>query len=466
MNGVIHASDVIILSYFLGLNTFYAVLLILAIPEIWKQTRLAEDEDFQRLMQSDALPPITILVPAYNEAATIEASITAILTLEYRTFEVVVVNDGSKDETMERLRQAFDLYEVPRTYPETIPTRRLRGLYRSRTRTRLMVLDKENGGKADSLNAAINASRFPLVIAVDADTLIEPEALLRLTRPFLLGARIAAVGGTIRVANGCVVKDGRVTDAKVPRRFLPGIQVVEYLRAFLFGRLGWNRLGGSLVISGAFGLFRKDYLLAIGGYRVTSIVEDLDLVVRLHRYLQRRKIPYEISFIPDPVAWTEVPDSGRILGRQRERWHRGLIAAMWEYKGMLLNPRYGRVGLIAMPFFAFGEMLAPLVEVLGYVITVIGLAYGAINTSFALLFLLVAWGYGMLLSIWAVVLEETSFRRYGRVSDIVRLLVYATLETFGYRQRTVWWRLKAFVNVFKRVQVWGDMVRKGFAAPS
>jgi len=466
VNALIHTTDVVILTYFLALNTFYAFLLVLAIPEIWEQTRLAEDEDFQRLMQSDALPPITILVPAYNESATIETSVTAILTLEYRNFEVVVVNDGSKDDTMERVRQAFELYEVPRTYAEAIPTQPLRAVYRSRTRTRLLVIDKENGGKADSLNAAINASRFPLVIAVDADTLIEPDALLRLTRPFLLGARIAAVGGTIRVANGCVVKDGRVTDARVPRRFLPGIQVVEYLRAFLFGRLGWNRLGGSLVISGAFGLFRKDYLHAIGGYRVSSVVEDLDLVVRLHRYLQLNKIRYEIPFIPDPVAWTEVPESGRILSRQRERWHRGLIAAMWQYKGMLGNPRYGRVGLIAMPFFTFGEMLAPLVEVLGYGITVLGLAYGAIDTSFALLFLLVAWGYGMLLSIWAVVLDEVSFRRYGRLGDIVRLLLYAMLETFGYRQRTVWWRLKAFATVWKRRQVWGEMVRKGFATPS
>jgi len=466
VNALIHTTDVVILTYFLALNTFYALLLVLAIPEIWEQTRLAEDDDFQRLMQSDALPPITILVPAYNESATIETSVTAILTLEYRNFEVVVVNDGSKDDTMERLRHAFELYEVPRTYAEAIPTQPLRAVYRSRTRTRLLVIDKENGGKADSLNAAINASRFPLVIAVDADTLIEPDALLRLTRPFLLGARIAAVGGTVRVANSCVVKDGRVTDARVPRRFLPGIQVVEYLRAFLFGRLGWNRLGGSLVISGAFGLFRKDYLHAIGGYSVSSIVEDLDLVVRLHRHLQRNKIRYEILFIPDPVAWTEVPESGRILSRQRERWHRGLIAAMWQYKGMLGNPRYGRVGLIAMPFFAFGEMFAPLVEVLGYGITVLGLAYGAIDTSFALLFLLVAWGYGMLLSIWAVVLDEVSFRRYGRLSDIVRLLFYATLETFGYRQRTVWWRLKAFASVWKRRQVWGEMVRKGFATPS
>ena len=464
MTELVQTTDLVILVYFLALNSFYALLLVLSVPEIWEQTRLADDDDFQRLMQSDALPPITLLVPAHNEQATIEASVTAILTLEYRNYEVVVVNDGSQDGTLEALRHAFDLYEVPRTYPETLPTRTLRALYRSRTRTRLLVIDKENGGKADSLNAAINASRFPLVIAVDADTLIEPDALLRLTRPFLLGREIAAVGGTVRVANGCVVEHGRVTDARVPRHFLPGVQVVEYLRAFLFGRLGWNRLGGNLIISGAFGLFRKDHLLAVGGYRTSSIVEDLDLVVRLHRYLRLRKIPYEISFIPDPVAWTEVPESARVLARQRERWHRGLIAAMWEYKGMLLNPRYGRVGLVAVPFYTFGEMLAPLVEVLGYVITVAGAAAGVVSTSFALLFMLVAWGYGMLLSLWAVVLEEVSFRRYRRLGDLARLVLFAMLENFGYRQRTVWWRLRAFFTVWRQRAVWGEMTRKGFQA--
>jgi len=463
---VVGVTDLTILVYFLVLNSFYALLLILSIPEIWEQTRLAEDEDFQRLMQSDALPPITILVPAYNESATIEASVTAMLTLEYRNYEVVVVNDGSKDDTMERLRHAFDLYEIPRVYPETIATKPLVALYRSRSRSRLLVLDKENGGKADSLNAAINASRFPLVIAIDADTLIEPDALLRLTRPFLLGRQIAAVGGTVRVANDCTVKDGRVTDARVPARILPGIQVVEYLRAFLFGRLGWNRLGGNLIISGAFGLFRKEYVMAVGGYRTTSIVEDLDLVVRLHRYLRAQKVKYEMPFIPDPVAWTEVPESTKVLSRQRERWHRGLISAMWHYKTMLGNPRYGRIGFLAMPFYAFGEMLAPVVELLGYLITALGLAFGLVNVSFALLFVLVAWGYGMLLSIWAVVLEEVSFRRYRRFGDLLRLLLFASLENFGYRQCTVWWRLKAFANVFKGVHVWGDMTRKGFGKPS
>jgi cellulose synthase/poly-beta-1,6-N-acetylglucosamine synthase-like glycosyltransferase len=460
------STDVAILVYFLVLNSFYALMLLLSIPEIWEQTRLAEDDDFQRLMQSDALPPITILVPAYNESATIEDSVTAILTLEYRNYEVIVVNDGSKDDTIERLRQAFDLYEIPRIYPETIPTRPLRALYRSRSRSRLLVLDKENGGKADSLNAAINASRFPLVIAIDADTLIEPNALLRLTRPFLLGREVAAVGGTVRVANNCTVQDGRVTDARVPTRLLPGIQVVEYLRAFLFGRLGWNRLGGNLIISGAFGLFRKEYVMAIGGYQTTSIVEDLDLVVRLHRYLRRNKIRYEMPFIPDPVAWTEVPESTKVLSRQRERWHRGLLAAMWQYKTMLFNPRYGRVGLLAMPFFAFGEMLAPVIELIGYVLTVVGLFTGLVNVSFALLFLLVAWGYGMLLSIWSVVLEEVSFRRYRHFGDLLRLLLFATLENFGFRQCTVWWRLKSFASVWRRKHVWGDMTRKGFGKAS
>ena len=463
MNHLVFAVDSGILVYFVFLNSCYLLLLLLAIPEIWEQTRLAEDEDLVHLLQTDAPPPISILVPAYNESATIEASLTAILTLDYRTYEVVVINDGSKDDTLERLRAAFDLYEVPRIHPESVKTMPIRGQYRSRTRPRLLVIDKENGGKADALNAGINAARWPLVIAVDADTLVEPDAMIRLTRPFLLGRNVAAVGGTVRVANGSVVKDGRVLDARVPHRFLPGVQVVEYLRAFLFGRMGWNRLGGNLIISGAFGLFRKDYLLAIGGYSKDSVVEDFDVVVRLHRYLLEQKIPYIVTFVPDPVAWTEVPDTGRVLGGQRERWHRGLLLTMWQYRSMLFNPRYGRVGMLAIPFFTFGEGLAPLVEVTGYVATIAGLALGIIDVPFALLFVLVAWGYGMLLSVWAVVLEEIGFRRYERWGDLLRLLVYATLENFGYRQRTVWWRLRAFVSAFRRGrQGWGEMVRKGF----
>jgi cellulose synthase/poly-beta-1,6-N-acetylglucosamine synthase-like glycosyltransferase len=462
---LIHGAEALILVYFLALNSFYGLLLLLSIPEVWEQTRLAEDEDLQKLMLSDALPPLTVMVPAYNEGETIETSVTAMLTLEYRQYEVVVVNDGSKDDTLARLREAFELYEVPRIYPETIITRPIRAVYRSRTRTRVTVIDKENGGKADALNAAINASRYPLVIAVDADTLIEPDALLRLTRPFLLGGNVAAVGGTIRVANDCKVEHGRVLDPRVPRHFLAGVQVVEYLRAFLFGRLGWNRLGGNLIISGAFGLFRREYLLVIGGYQTSSVVEDMDVVIRLHRHLREKKIPYVMPFIPDPVAWTEVPVTTTVLGQQRERWHRGLIASLWTYRDMLFNPRYGQVGLVAVPFYFFGEMLAPVVELMGYVVAILAVATGRVDFTFALLFFLFAWGLGLCLSIWGVVLEETSFRKYRRFGDLARLLLFAALENFGYRQCTVWWRLKAFWAAWRKRKTWGEMTRTGFGGP-
>jgi cellulose synthase/poly-beta-1,6-N-acetylglucosamine synthase-like glycosyltransferase len=416
-------------------------------------------------MRSDALPPVAILVPAYNESVSIVASVNALLRLRYKTYEVIVVNDGSHDTTLDALREAFDLYEVPPAMPISIHTTRVRGYYRSRSSPRLLVIDKDNGGKADALNAAVNAARWPYVIAVDADTLIEPDALLRMMRPFMLGKQVAAAGGTIRVANECRVEDYRVAEARVPRSFLPGVQVVEYLRAFLFGRLGWNRLGGNLIISGAFGMFSRRHLLEIKGYRTSSVVEDLDLVIRLRRHLHDHGAPDYMPFIPDPVAWTEVPSDTRILSRQRERWHKGLIASMWHHRRLIFNPRYGRLGALAMPFFFFGEMLAPLVELVGYGVTVLGVSTGLIDWPFAQLFFVMAWGYGMLLSLWAVALEEVSFRRYRRAGDLARLLLYATLENFGYRQWTVWWRLRAFWAVFRDRHSWGDMVRRGFAPP-
>jgi cellulose synthase/poly-beta-1,6-N-acetylglucosamine synthase-like glycosyltransferase len=459
-------SEGIVLFYFLAINSFYALLLILSIPELWTHWHLSEDEHVQRILGADALPPLSILVPAHNEEVTIGASVLSFLTLEYPRHEVVLVNDGSKDGTMDRLREAYDLYEVPPAFPVAVPTKPVKAYYRSRRFSRLLVVDKTNGGKADALNAAMNAARYPYVIAVDADTLVEPDALTRLARPFLLGQSVAAVGGTIRVVNGSSVALGRVTDARVDRHWIPGIQTIEYLRAFLFGRLGWNRLGGNLVISGAFGLFRRDFLLAIGGYTTGSVTEDMDLVVRLHRHLAERGIDATMPFIPDPVAWTEVPDNFTVLGRQRERWHRGLIATMLAHKDLLFNPKYGSTGMVSFPFFFFGEMLSPVVEALGWIITALVLVTGRINDEFAVLFLTVAIGYGVLLSVWAVVLEELTFRRYRRAGDFVRLLFYAIIENVGYRQVTVLFRLQAFWKWARKIESWGRMDRKGFGAPA
>lgn len=460
----VRAADMAILFYFLALNAFYLFLFAIAIPDIWRHLTLSDDVDERaRLLSSDAFPPISILVPAYNEEVTIVDSVRALLTLDYPRHEVVLVNDGSRDATMERLTQAYDLYEVPPAYPVSVQTKPVKAYYRSRRFSKLLVLDKHNGGKADSLNAAINAARFPYILAVDADTIIAPDALQRVARPFLLGENVAAVSATLRVANGCLITHGRVTDAHVDARWLPGCQVVEYLRAFLLGRTGWNALGGNPIISGAFGLFRRQYLLAIGGYQVGNVTEDFDLAVRLRRYLHDNKIDATLPFIPDPVAWTEVPTSIRVLARQRERWHRGLIATLAEHRDAVGNRRYGRFGTLALPFLLVGEMLAPVIELAGYVITLFGLAFGLLDWEFAALFFLVAFGFGIVLSCLAILLDELSFRGYARWSDLGRLFGFAVIESLGFRQLTVWFRLRAFWQWYRGDAGWGVMQREGFA---
>ncbi len=413
-------------------------------------------------MRSDALLPISVLMPAYNMERNIVESVLAQLTLRYPHHEVIVINDGSKDDTLARLTDEFELYEVPPAIPRRLETAEVRGYYRSRKAPGLLVIDKENGGKADALNAGLSASRYPLVVAADADTMIAEDALLRLARSFLLGDPIVAAGGTIRVANGCRIEHARVTGPRMPRSLLAALQVPEYLRAFLFGRIGWNRIGGNLIVSGAFGLFRRHRLIEIGGYDTGSVVEDLDLIVRLHRHMRELGVPYSIPLVPDPVAWTEVPSDLGTLSRQRERWHRGLILTMIAHRDMQLRPRYGPLGFVHAPFFVLGEMLAPVVEVVGYVFTILGIALGVISWSFAGLFLAAALGYGLLLTFWAIVLEQATFRMYRRRGDFARLLGCALLEPLGYRQLTVLWRLRGFWNAWRGSQSWGEMRRYGF----
>jgi cellulose synthase/poly-beta-1,6-N-acetylglucosamine synthase-like glycosyltransferase len=449
-----------IIIYMLGLNSFYALLILLSIPELLKNWRIGDDENLRLLRTAEVIPPVSVLVPAFNEERTIVRSVQSFLSLEYPRHEVVVVNDGSTDGTMKALIEAYDLYEAPQAYQRLVATAKVKAYYRSSVHTALACIDKENGGKGDSLNAALNAARFPYVLAVDADTLIERDALLRLARPFLLGESVAAVGGTIRVANGSRVTQGRITEPRVDKRALPGIQTVEYLRSFLFGRLGWNMLGGSLIISGAFGLFRQEHLQKIGGYRTNTVTEDLDVVVRLQGYLRDIASSDTVKFIPDPVAWTEAPVSLSVLKRQRERWHRGLIATLITHRRMLFNPRFGKIGMIAYPFFFFGEMLAPIVELLGYFIIALSIFVGIFDQQSARLFLLAAVGYGLLTSLSAVTLEELSFRKYKRRSDLLRLFWFALLEPFGFRQLTVIFRAQGFWNYLRRDKRWGVMTRE------
>jgi cellulose synthase/poly-beta-1,6-N-acetylglucosamine synthase-like glycosyltransferase len=466
LEATVRYSEIGVLLYTFVLNSFFALLLFLALPQLFAHWKFASEDVLTRSLSSSAAPRVSVVVPAHNEAVSIVDSLRSLLTLRYPYFEVVLVNDGSTDDTLQRLIEAYDLYEVPPAVMRRLRTERVRGYYRSHTWSKLLVVDKTNGGKADALNVGLDAARFPFVLVCDADTLIEPDALLRLTRPFLFDQKIAAVGGTIRVVNSCEVANGRVIDARVDSRWLSGIQTVEYLRAFLFGRLGWNLLGGNLIISGAFGLFRRDYLTEILGYATGTVTEDFELIVRLQRFLKENNIKADVTFIPDPVAWTEVPTSVAVLSRQRERWHLGLIGTLLTHRRLLFNPKYGATGMLAMPYFVFAEMLAPVVEALGLVLTVVGTSLGFLEPVYALAFFLVVYVYSTVLSLAAILMEEASFHRYKRPVDSVKLIFFALIEPFGYRQLTMWFRLKAFVRFARGDHSWGKMPREGFSAPA
>jgi cellulose synthase/poly-beta-1,6-N-acetylglucosamine synthase-like glycosyltransferase len=454
-----------VLVYFLLVNTFYALLLGSAAIEMVGYRRKLWGERGERLVSSELAPRISMLAPAYNESATIAESVRALLTLSYPNLEVVLINDGSPDETLDVLVAEFDLVAIHPIFRRQVESKPVRGLYRSRVKPELVVVDKENGGKADALNAGLNVASGDLMCAVDADTLIEAEALLRMARPFLEREDVVAAGGTIRIANDSIVRGGRVVDARVPRRLLPGVQVVEYLRAFLFGRLGWNRLGGNLIISGAFGLFRRDAMIDAGGYEHDTVGEDMELVVRLRRRGIERGTAAYVAYVPDPVAWTEAPASTRVLGRQRDRWQRGLADVLWRHRHLVLNPRYGSLGMLAVPYFVAVELFGPVVEALGLVGLVVSLAFGVVNTAFAILFFLVAYGYGLVLNALTLVLEDVGARRYERWSDRLLILLWAVIESLGYRQLTVLWRLRGLWKRLRGSREWGAMTRRGFAAP-
>ncbi len=365
MNGTLSPLSLInglVLVYFAAINAVYIVMSAKALQVIWKYRQRLRAFNLLDPSRALASPPITVLAPAYGEELTCVESVRSLLTLDYPKHEIVVINDGSTDATLARLIAAFELGPRERLATAEIPTARVRMVYQSRAYPNLWVIDKENGGKADALNAGLNYCNTPLLCAVDADTLLERDALTRIVRPFLEDARTVAVGGKIRVINDCTVRSGIVTEAKLPKNFLAALQAVEYLRAFLVGRVGWAAFNASLVISGAFGLFHRGSVVEVGGYgskRTTgeTVGEDMELVVRMKRHFTDQGRPCRIEFVPDSVAWTEVPESLRVLGRQRDRWRRGLIESQWRHRTMMFNPRYGPTGMIAFPVFFFLEGL-------------------------------------------------------------------------------------------------------------
>jgi len=461
MLGVLYASQIFFLLYFIGINGVYILLNLVAISSLKRYLDQHALDDLPR-PYSGFEPPISLLVPAYNEEATIAASVRSLLQLEYPEYEVVVVNDGSSDDTLEVMIREFRMAQFPEAFRKQLETHPMRSVYRSAVFPNLRLIDKENGGKADALNAGINAARYPLFCAVDADSILQRDSLRRAVEPFLEEPLTIASGGTVRIANGCRVDGGFLTEIDLPHRLLPLLQIVEYLRAFLFGRLGWVPLNAVLVISGAFGVFRRDRVTEAGGYRTDCVGEDMELVVRLHRTHRLARRPYRISFVPDPICWTEAPETLAVLKSQRSRWQRGLSESLALNRSLFFHRRGGAPGWLAMPFMLIFEWFSPVVETAGYAFVIAGFLLGALSVEALVLFILVAVGFGLLLSTSALLLEELSFHMYPKPRHMLAMVGAVLIENLGYRQLVSFYRLIGMWQwITNKTAPWGRMTRSG-----
>ncbi len=463
INTLIQNFDLGIVAYFLSLNVIYSMLLVVATVSIIKLKRRRANHGLVAMEESLMMPGVSLIVPGYNEEPVIVESILSMLDTTYPSLEVIVVNDGSKDRTLERMKEAFELVAIGRVPLSALPSKAVKGVYVSRTDPRIVVIDKENGGKADALNCGINYARNPLVCATDADTLLDDQVLMRLARPIALDPeRTIGTGGTIRVANGSIVESGEVVEARVGDSFLATLQAVEYLRAFLVSRTGWASINAMLIVSGALGMFKRDIVVEVGGYDLTTVGEDAELVFRLHRKMREEKRDYRIEFVPDAICWTQAPDSFKVLRRQRDRWHRGLLEVLWRHRDMIASPRYGAIGMLAAPYFLLFEAIGPLIELSGVIAACFAAIVGALAWNYVIAFGMLSLFWGMILTIGSLALEEHAYHRYKRWRCLWRLLVASVVENFGHRQVLAAIRAYAFVTLLRNKNQWGEMTRATF----
>ena len=449
--------------YYLASNICYLVMLIVALKTSAAHQRRLKSHRLAWFKESPLAPPITIIAPAHNEEKSIRVAVRNLLDLDYPQLEVIVVNDGSEDRTLDEMREEFRLRPVRAVYITEAKSAPVRGLYRSDVNASLLVVDKEPGGsKADAVNAGLNAATSPYVCIVDADSVLERDALLRIMVPIMADPkRVVAVGGIIRVLNGSEIAGGQLKRVRLPRKSIEVIQVIEYLRAFLIGREAWGQGNMLTIISGAFGVFRTDLVRAVGGYRPQTIGEDFDLVARLHRHLLEKRVDYRIQFVPDPMCWTEVPSDLQSLGRQRARWHKGLLDVLWPNRDMLFRPRYGRIGCFAFPYLWLFELFAPVIEIAGIVTIVLAASLGVLSREFFLQFLLFGYAFATVISVGSVLQEEITYKRYNDWQDVTRLVSYCFLEHFPYRQLHMIWRLQGLWQYFRGDLAWKPLKRKG-----
>jgi cellulose synthase/poly-beta-1,6-N-acetylglucosamine synthase-like glycosyltransferase len=451
--------------------TFHAVTLLLVLAgarRVQRDRHWTGAKGHDEIFASPLTPAASILVPAHDEEAGILDTLAAALAQRYPAFEVVVVDDGSTDRTFELVAERYALTETALRPTASLPVEgEVLSVHRATTGDPLVVVRKTSvGRRSDALNAALNIARHPLVCMVDADSLLEPDALLQAVRPFVEDpAGVVATGGVIRAVNSARTDRGTVLEPRLSRRWLVRVQVLEYLRSFLLGRTGWADAQALLIISGAFGVFRRDLVVEIGGLDPRSLAEDAELVVSLQEHLRRQGRPHRVVFVPEPVCWTEVPETWQVLGRQRTRWAHGLAQLLWKHRRMIGNPRFGPIGLLALPFFLLFELLGPVFELVGLAAVGAGLALGTVDVGGVLAVLALAVALGTLLSVTAITVEEFTYHRYDRGRDLLALVAAAVLEHVWFRQLHSWFRLRGLVAALtRRAPVWTAMPRTGFGS--
>jgi len=456
------AYQVLILFYFLALNAGYTVVTMLGFLLIKRSSDATPDlERLDDVASLSNLRPISVMVPCFNEGTIAIETVRNVLRLNYPQFEILVINDGSTDNTFELLRDTFELVQIDRPPKKLLETEPVRGVWRSRIEPNLWLIDKDNGGKADALNCGLLYSSYPLFCAVDGDSLLEADALLRMGHQFMLDRDLIAAGGAVRVLNGCTVEDAQIKEVRAPSSILANIQIAEYLRGFMAGRVAFDAIDSLLIISGAFGIFRKDLVLAISGFRKT-VGEDMDLVLRLHRYCVDNGIPYAVRYVPEPVCWTQVPSDLFSLLGQRNRWQRGLVDCLWHNRVMMLNPKYGNAGMIGMPYFLVVELLGPLIEFIGYAGFIAFLFMKRLDPLYVQLFFVASVGWGMWLNAAAVMLDNFTLHRYARIRDSYKIALLGTFEYLGYRQLLTVERLIGTFQIWRKN--WGVIKRESITS--
>ncbi|MDB5232513.1 MAG: glycosyltransferase family 2 protein [Chitinophagaceae bacterium] len=453
--------------YSLGLMLVYIAIAIASYFETQTYLQRNKFTDYSLLASSEYIPTVSILAPAYNEGKTIIDNIQSLLSVYYSKIELIVINDGSTDDGLQKMIKAFNLEKVDFYINYVIPTKKILGVYKSTNPaySRLIVVDKENGGKGDALNAGINIATNHYFISIDVDCVLEHDAILKMVKPFLeqTDKRVIASGGVLRIANSCHIEKGRLLKVRMPREYLPRVQSLEYIRSFILGRMAWSRLNGLMLISGAFGMFDREIVIEAGGYNTNTVGEDMELVIRMRRYMEEQDRKYKVIYIPDPLCWTEAPNSLKVLGTQRNRWTRGLFQAMVLHKRMLFNPRYGLLGMLSYPYWFFFELLAPIVQFIGFVFFFIMALMGLIEWGFFFGFLLFIICFGYTYSVFAIYMEVSTYNQYRRRTDVFGLILTSLTEPFFFQPYIMLCGMRGYIDLlFMKDRHWGEMPRLGF----